>query len=229
VSDQANDQKADNIIHVDFSRRARGAVTQAPENPQEPANDPGTLLAGAAPPPADMAVATVSTLGGSFRDEALFAAIPCGDGYNMLQFAGHVRADDLGTAQPVGRMSMGESALHEYFEPLGQQCETGLGKHFARMALMSGNPGQPAELYTLRVRAVHVVEDGGLYEFGPGTLGHYRTGDMVVEYAGGSVAYGPVRDIAARLSALDADAQVSLAAAQRDPRNRPDPHFDFTN
>ena len=207
------------IIHVDFKKQAaaRDLARQAQETPD---NDLSALPAphqwpagGDDDPAAD--IATVMTLDGAFRDSALFAAIPrAHDGYSLLQFAPHVTPETMGNEKPVARMYIHAEELERSFDPLHRASTAKLGQYFARMALLSGNPGQEAQLYTLGVKGVHIVVDGGLYAFGNGKIAErYSAGDVVVEYKGDSVAYGPAAMMLPRLTPLDDDARIALAHA----------------
>lgn len=218
-NEKPDNKKPDNVIRAHFGNRA-----QREQAPRATIRYPSDLR----PPANDGSFAIVMELCGSFIDENLFAAVPCQGGYNMLQFDCGVTAESMPTAKPVGRMVMMQSALDKYFEPTGQHCDRGLGKHFMRMAMKPENPGQAAALYRLKIDSVHVVEDAGLFAFGPVTLSYYERGDMIVRYAGGSISCAPRHEMAQRIKAVDEDAQIALGAALRDPQHQPPRGFDFT-
>lgn len=228
------------VIQFDFKKHAadREAAKRAKE---KPVNDYSTLY----PPhtwpegpddddtPADAGAdfAAIMTLQGSFRDNALYAAIPQNAGYySVLQFAPHITPDTLDGAKPIGRFFIPAAIINEQFTAMGRAGDAKLGQHFARMALLSDNPGQTAQLYTMAVAAVHLVTESGQYAFGNGKLlEQYHTGEAVVEYKGGSIARGPAAHILPRLHPLDMDALIALNNAPAHiTKPRPDgPGFHF--
>jgi hypothetical protein len=202
------------VIQFDFKKHAadREAARRAKEKPVADLSNlypPHTWPAG---PDDEPEIATVMTLDGTFRDNALYAAIPQGDDhYSVLQFAPHVTPDTLADAKPVGRFYIPAAILKEQFTAMDRPAEAKLGHHFARMALQSDNPGQQAQLYSLAVAAVHLIVESGLYAFGNGQITeHYHTGDTVVEYKGGSIAHGPAASMLARLTPMNRDARIAL-------------------
>lgn len=201
------------VIQVDFKKHAadREAAKRAKEKPvydYSTLHPPHTWPAG----PAEDDVATVMTLDGTFRDKALYAAIPqSNDHYSMLQFAPEVTPDTLADAKPVGRFYVPAAVINEQFAPMDRPAEAKLGHHFARMAMQSDNPGQQAQLYNLAVTGVHLIVDSGMYAFGNGQIAElYHAGEAVVEYKGGSVAHGPAAVMLARLQPMDSDARIAL-------------------
>lgn len=231
------------VIQVDFKKHAadRDAAKRAKEKPVADLSNlypPHTWPAGpdhedaAAPAAASGAdIAAIMSLQGGFRDTALYAAIPQNEEYySVLQFAPHVTPETLAHAKPAGRFYVPAAILKDHFTPMEQPAHAKLGHHFARMALQSGNPGQTAQLYTLGVAGVHLVVESGLYAFGNGKImEHYRAGDAVVEYKGGSIAHGPAAAMLSRLHPLDLDAVMALQSAPAHiMKPRPDgPGFHF--
>lgn len=221
------------VIQIDFKKHAtdREAARRAKE---KPVNDYSTLYpphtwpAGPDEDGDDIDavipdIALVMTLGGAFRDKALYAVIPREHGqYSALQFAGHVTPETLGDEKPVGRFYIPEDRLNESFTRLDMIAPAKLGQYFSKMAILSDNPGQRAQLYALDVTAVHIVTEGGLYAFDEKLPAEkYSAGDVVVQYKGGSAACGPAAQMLPRLVPLDDDARIALAAAPAHLPNAP--------
>ena len=129
------------VIQIDFRKHAadREAAKRAKEKPVADLSNlyaPHTWPAG--PEESDNAlpdIATIMTLGGAFRDNALYAVIPRDHGQvSVLQFAGHVTPDTMADEKPVGRFYMDEEQLRESFTRLDRLAPANLGQYFANVA-----------------------------------------------------------------------------------------------